>query len=194
MLIHGAWLTGNSWDNFAEHFRGRGYEVSAPDWPRKQGDVGELREHADEVAGLGVKEIVDHYESQIRALPEPPLLVGHSYGGLFVELLLDRGLGRAGVAMSPAPPKGILVLPFSTLKSAAPALTHPSTRHGIVDLTLEEFRTVSSTRSRPRTRRPPTRSTPSPRPARSSTRRVLPTFTCTRRPRSISGTASAPRC
>ena len=139
MLIHGAWLTGNSWDNFAEHFRGRGYEVSAPDWPRKQGDVGELREHADEVAGLGVKEIVDHYESLIRALPEPPLLVGHSYGGLFVELLLDRGLGRAGVAMSPAPPKGILVLPFSTLKSATPALAHPSTRHGIVDLTLEEF-------------------------------------------------------
>jgi pimeloyl-ACP methyl ester carboxylesterase len=33
---------------------------------------------------------------------EPPVLIGHSYGGLFVELLLDRGLGRAGVAMSPA--------------------------------------------------------------------------------------------
>ena len=56
-----------------------------------------------------------------------------------MELLLDRGLGRAGVAMSPAPPKGILVLPFSSLKAAAPALAHPSRWHGIVTLTPEEF-------------------------------------------------------
>ena len=58
------------------------------------------------------------------------MLVGHSFGGLIVELLLDRGLGRAGVALSPAPPKGILVLPFSSLKAASPALAHPSKRHG----------------------------------------------------------------
>jgi len=139
MLIHGAWLSSDSWENFAEYFRSRGHEVSAPEWPRKHGDVAELREHADEVAGLGVTEIVDYYESQIRALPEPPVLVGHSYGGLFVELLLDRGVGRAGVAMSPAPPKGILVLPLSTLKAAAPALAHPSRWHGLVRLTLEEW-------------------------------------------------------
>lgn len=67
------------------------------------------------------------------------MLVGHSFGGLLVELLLDRGLGRAGVALSPAPPKGILVLPFSSLKAASPALAHPSKRHGIVTLTPEEF-------------------------------------------------------
>jgi pimeloyl-ACP methyl ester carboxylesterase len=67
------------------------------------------------------------------------VLIGHSYGGLFVELLLDRGLGRAGVAMSPAPPKGILALPFSTLKAGAPALAHPSKWHGVVTLTPEEF-------------------------------------------------------
>ena len=67
------------------------------------------------------------------------MLIGHSFGGLIVELLLDRGLGRAGVALSPAPPKGILVLPFSSLKAASPALAHPSKRHGIVTLTLEEF-------------------------------------------------------
>jgi alpha-beta hydrolase superfamily lysophospholipase len=67
------------------------------------------------------------------------VLIGHSFGGLIVELLLDRGLGRAGVAMSPAPPKGILVLPFSSIKAAAPALAHPSKRRGVVPLTLEEF-------------------------------------------------------
>ena len=139
MLIHGAWLSSASWQNFADYFEKRGFAVSAPEWPRKQGDVEELRADAEELKGLGLTEIVDHYEAQIRALDEPPVLIGHSYGGLIVELLLDRGLGRAGVAMSPAPPKGILVLPFSTLKAGAPALAHPSKWHGVVELTLEEF-------------------------------------------------------
>ena len=139
MLIHGAWLAANSWNNFADYFEGRGFAVSAPEWPRKHGDVEELREDAEEIKGLGLDEIVDHYEEKIRALDQPPVLIGHSFGGLILELLLDRGLGRAGVAMSPAPPKGILVLPFSSLKAAAPALAHPSKRRGIVPLTLEEF-------------------------------------------------------
>jgi pimeloyl-ACP methyl ester carboxylesterase len=139
MLIHGAWLSSVSWENFAEFFGARGFDVSAPEWPRKQGDVPEQRDSTDDIAGLGVAEIVDHYASEIQALPRPPVLIGHSFGGLFVELLLDRGLGRAGVAMSPAPPKGILVLPLAALKSAAPALAHPSKWHGVVTLTLEEF-------------------------------------------------------
>ena len=83
--------------------------------------------------------IVDHYEQLIRGLDASPVLIGHSFGGLIVELLLDRGLGRAGVALSPAPPKGILLLPFSSLKAASPALAHPSRWHGTVPLTLEEF-------------------------------------------------------
>jgi pimeloyl-ACP methyl ester carboxylesterase len=139
MMIHGAWLTARSWENYAEYFGKRGFAVSAPEWPRKRGDVQEIREHAEDSAGLGVQEIVDHYEGLIQASDQPPVLIGHSYGGLFVELLLDRGLGRAGVAMSAAPPKGILKLPFSTLKAAAPALAHPSKRHGVVTLTPEEF-------------------------------------------------------
>ncbi|HXZ57263.1 MAG TPA: alpha/beta hydrolase [Gaiellaceae bacterium] len=139
MFIHGAWLSARSWETYADYFGKKGYDVSAPEWPRKQGDVEELRETADDVAGLGVTEIVEHYESLIGELDSPPVLIGHSYGGLFVELLLDRGLGRAGVAMSPAPPKGILALPFSTLKAASPALAHPSRWHGVAPLTLEEF-------------------------------------------------------
>src|SRR6478672_12905857 len=113
--------------------------VATAEWPRKHGDVEEKRETSGDSAGLGVQEIVDHYAELIGELAQPPVLVGHSYGGLFVELLLDRGLGRAGVAMSPAPPKGILKLPFSTLKAGSPALAHPSKWHGVVPLTLEEF-------------------------------------------------------
>ncbi len=139
MLIHGAWLSSRSWENFADYFEKRGFVVSAPEWPRKHGEVEELRENTEQLEGLGLTEIVDHYETLIRELDGPPVLVGHSFGGLIVELLLDRGLGRAGVAMSPAPPKGILVLPFSSLKAASPALAHPSRWHGVVPLTQEEF-------------------------------------------------------
>ena len=139
VFIHGAWLSARSWENYVDYFAGRGFAVSAPEWPRKRGGVEELRETAGASAGLGVREIVDHYARLIGEFDQPPVLVGHSYGGLFVELLLDRGLGRAGVAMSPAPPKGILALPFSTLKAAAPALAHPSKWHGVVTLTPEEF-------------------------------------------------------
>jgi pimeloyl-ACP methyl ester carboxylesterase len=139
ILIHGAWLSARSWENYAEYFGRRGFAVSAPEWPRKHGGVEELRETAEASAGLGVQEIVDHYEELIREREQPPVLIGHSYGGLFVEVLLDRGLGRARVAMSPAPPKGILALPFSTLKAGAPALAHPSQWHGVVRLTPEEF-------------------------------------------------------
>lgn len=139
IFIHGAWLSARSWEQFAEYFRARGFDVSAPEWPRKHGDVEELRDDTQELVGLGLSEIVDHYAAHIDGLDEPPVLIGHSFGGLIVELLLDRGLGRAGVAMSPAPPKGILVLPFSSLKAASPALAHPSKRRGIVTLTLDEF-------------------------------------------------------
>ena len=139
MLIHGAWLSARSWENYADYFGRRGFAVSAPEWPRKHGDVEEMRESSEESAGLGVREIVEHYEGLIGELHGPPVLIGHSYGGLFVELLLDRGLGRAGVAMSPAPAKGILALPLSTLKAGAPALGHPSKWHGVVTLTLQEF-------------------------------------------------------
>jgi len=104
VLVHGAWLSARSWENYADYFGKRGFADSAPEWPRKQGDVEELRETAEASAGLGVREIVDHYEQLIREFDQPPVLIGHSYGGLFVELLLDRGLGRAGVGMR-APPQ-----------------------------------------------------------------------------------------
>ena len=138
MLIHGAWLSSRSWEHFADYFEKRGFAVSAPEWPRKEGDVEELRAEAEALKGLGIAEIVPHDEEQIRALDQPPVLVGHSFGGLIVELARPgSGAGRRGA--QPRSPKGILVLPFSSLKAAAPALAHPSKWHGIVTLTLEEF-------------------------------------------------------
>src|SRR3954464_6506888 len=139
VLIHGAWLAPRSWENFEAYFKEKGYEVLVPERPRK-GDGGEAqRRHPSGIAGMGIKEIVDHLEVYVRQIPEPPVLVGHSFGGLFTMMLLDRGLGAAGVAIDPAPPKGIFNLPPAQLKAASPALAHPSTRKGVVTLTLEQF-------------------------------------------------------
>ena len=139
VFIHGLWLTSLSWENFEGYFTGKGYEVVAPEWPRKQGDVKEIRRTADNVAGLGITEIADHYDAIVRGFETPPIIIGHSFGGLMTMILLDRGLGAAGVAMDPAPPKGILNLPPSQLKSSAPALLHPSKRKGVVELDLQQF-------------------------------------------------------
>src|SRR6202008_4927886 len=100
ILIHGAWLSSRSWENYADYFGKRGFAVSAPEWPRKEGDVEEMRAAAEASPGRGVRESGDHYAALIGGLDQGPLLVGHSYGGLLVELLSDRRLGRAGVALS----------------------------------------------------------------------------------------------
>jgi pimeloyl-ACP methyl ester carboxylesterase len=139
LFIHGAWLASNSWDPFAGFFADRGYTTLAPEWPRKPDAIEALRAGADDVAGLGVQEIVDHYAAIVEGLDEAPILVGHSFGGLFVQILLGRGLGRAGVALDPAAPKGVLRVAASSLKAAAPAIAHPSKRHGVVELTFEQF-------------------------------------------------------
>jgi pimeloyl-ACP methyl ester carboxylesterase len=109
VFIHGAFLSAQSWDPWKQRFAARGYECVAPAWPFLDHSVEELQRAPDPRFGkLGIGEIVDNYASIIREFPTEPILVGHSFGGLFVQLLLDRGLGAAGVAIDPAPPKGVL--------------------------------------------------------------------------------------
>ena len=96
-------MTSQSWENFIGYFEKKGYTWSAPEWPYRDKPVAELRQSTPpEVAQIGVKELTDHYEGIIRKLPEPPILMGHSFGGLIVQQLLDRGLGSAGVALDSA--------------------------------------------------------------------------------------------
>ena len=109
VFIHGAFLSAESWDPWRQRFEVRGYKSVAPAWPFLDHGVDELQPAPDPRFGkLGIGEIVDNYASIIRDLAQPPILVGHSFGGLFVQLLLDRGIGAAGVAIDPAPPKGVL--------------------------------------------------------------------------------------
>lgn len=112
MFIHGAWLTPASFDLFRKRFEAQGYTCVAPAWPYDDRSIAELRRSPlPELATLSISTIVDHYAKAIRELTEKPILMGHSFGGLIVQLLLDRGLGAAGVAIDPAPPRGVLAHP-----------------------------------------------------------------------------------
>ena len=139
VLVHGLWLTPRSWEGWKERFESRGHQVLAPAWPRMQGDVEDIRRDPSPLNGMGITEIADHYADVVRGLDRPPIIMGHSFGGLIVELLLDRGLGVAGVAISPAPVKGVLRLPLSQLRSAFPALGNPANRKRTVELTPKQF-------------------------------------------------------
>jgi len=140
VLVHGLWLTPRSWEGWKERFESRGHQVLAPAWPRMQGDVEDIRRDPSPLNGLGITEITDHYADIVQGLDHPPIIMGHSFGGLVVELLLDRGLGVAGVAISPAPVKGVLRIPPSQLRSAFPALGNPANRKRTVELTPKQFR------------------------------------------------------
>lgn len=114
MLIHGAWLTPSAWDRFRQRYAAAGMTVTAPPWPFLDRPAEALRASPDPgLARLGLAQLVDHHAALIAALPEPPILIGHSFGGLVVQLLLDRGLGAAGVAIDPAPPFGVPASPLA---------------------------------------------------------------------------------
>ena len=121
VLVHGAWVTPDFWEPFRRPFEAAGYTVHAPAWPLIGGSSA-LEINSDPPPGFGsltVGRIADSYERFIRALDRPPILIGHSFGGLIVQLLLDRGLGAAGVALNPAPIRGALPGP-GALRAIAP--------------------------------------------------------------------------
>ena len=122
VFIHGAWMTPLCWDRFKTEFEGRGYACLAPAWPGKEGTVAQINADPSALAGLGITEIVAHYEQLIRRLDEPPIIIGHSFGGLFTQILLDHGLGAAGVALDPAAPRGVFAFEPSAFRSLASVL------------------------------------------------------------------------
>ena len=140
VFIHGLWLHATSWQPWVDLFRENGYAAIAPGWAHEPPTVEEARNDPDAVAGLGIDEITEHYATIIRALPEPPIIIGHSFGGLVAEKLLGEGYGRAGVAIDPAQIKGVLPLPLSQLRSVLPVLSNPANRNKAVSLSKKEFR------------------------------------------------------
>jgi pimeloyl-ACP methyl ester carboxylesterase len=139
VLIHGMWMTSLSWEHWAARYRERGHEVHALSWPGLDKEPAELRRDPSPLRGLGVTETLDHLDGLVRALGRPPIIIGHSFGGLFTQLLMNRGLGAAGVTLGTAAPKGVLRLPYSTLRASWPALRNPLNRTREAPLTSDQF-------------------------------------------------------
>ena len=140
VFVHGLWLHAACWQPWCELFEQHGYAPLAPGWPHEADTVDAARARPDAVAGLGIDDVVGHMGAIIERLDSPPVLIGHSFGGLIVEKLLGQGRGRAAIAIDPAQIKGVLTLPLAQLRSALPALSNPLNVERAVSLTREEFR------------------------------------------------------
>jgi pimeloyl-ACP methyl ester carboxylesterase len=139
VLIHGLWMTPRSWEKWAERYEGSGYKVVAPAWPGMEAEVEALNEDPSPIAALDIEQIVDYYEGLIRELDSPPIIMGHSLGGTVTQLLLDRGVGAAGVGVASGTVKGVLDLPLSTLKSSSPVLRNPFNKGKAIPLDAKQF-------------------------------------------------------
>lgn len=142
VLIHGLWLTALSWEHWIGRYRARGYRVLAPNWPGLDAAIEELRRKPSSMARLGVTEIADHYDHLVRDLGHPPVIVGHSVGGLAAQILLDRGLGAAGVSIDPAPALGTMRRRMPLLTAGLSALRQLRNGRGAIPLTTRQFHRV----------------------------------------------------
>ncbi|HEX7488679.1 MAG TPA: alpha/beta fold hydrolase [Anaeromyxobacteraceae bacterium] len=140
VFIPGLWMHAESWRSWAELFRQAGFEPVVRSWPGARATVAETRAHPEGMVDKGITEIADHYAEIMRVLGARPIVIGHSFGGLIAQNLLGRGLAAEAIAIDPAPIKGVLPLPFSTLRSAFPVLKNPANNHRAIPLTAEEFR------------------------------------------------------
>src|SRR5262245_59758650 len=140
LFIHGGWVTPACWGPFVSFFEARGYRCLAPAWPGKDRSVEAIRADPSPLRGLGIGEIVDHYERIARSPHVPPILTDHPIGRLVVQLPLDRGLGAAGVAIDSAPPRGIFAFEPTTLLSLGRILLIPFGWRKVVRWTFTEFR------------------------------------------------------
>jgi pimeloyl-ACP methyl ester carboxylesterase len=140
VFVHGLWLLPSSWDRWAALFEQNGFVALTPGWPDDPETVEEAKAHPEVFAGKSIGLVADHFEEIIRGLTRKPAVIGHSFGGLLTQILAGRGLAAVSVAIDPAPFRGVLPLPISSLKSAFPVLGNPANRNRAVPLTYEQFR------------------------------------------------------
>ncbi|MCF4119464.1 alpha/beta hydrolase [Antribacter sp. KLBMP9083] len=142
VFVHGLWLHASSWAPWAERFAAEGWNAHHPGWPGDSPTVAEARANPDRAGGFGISDVVRHYVELIAGLDAaegPVVAVGHSFGGLIVQRLLAEGHVAGAVAIDPAPMRGNILLPPSSLKVASVALRNPANFRGSVTLTPDEF-------------------------------------------------------
>ncbi len=140
VFVHGLWLLPSSWDRWAELFEKNGYTALTPGWPDDPETVEEAKAHPEVFANKSVGQVADHFEEVIGGLDKKPAVIGHSFGGLLAQILAGRGLAAVSVAIDPAPFRGVLPLPISSLRVASTALRNPANVHRAVPLTYDQFR------------------------------------------------------
>ncbi len=139
VLLHGFWVTPRSWEDWAAHYEAKGFKVVVPAYPGFEVEVESLNADPTPIEQVTAPAIIDHFSSVIEALDAPPIIIGHSAGGAFTQVMLDRGYGVAGVALNSAPTEGVPVAPLSQLRSTFPVLKNPANRHKAVGFTAEQF-------------------------------------------------------
>ncbi len=140
MFVHGLWLLPSSWAPWQALFEEQGYAALAADWPDDPDTVEAGRACPETFAGKSVRMVGEHVRDVVKELTRPPVLVGHSFGGLIVQQLAGQGLARATVAIDPAPFKGVLPLPLSALRASSPVLLNPLHYRSQVMLSEAQFR------------------------------------------------------
>jgi pimeloyl-ACP methyl ester carboxylesterase len=139
VLIHGFWVTPRSWEHWADHYEHRGYRVLTPAYPGFEVEVEALNADPSPIEAVTAPAIIEHLESVVRDIDPPPVLIGHSAGGAFTQILLDHGYGAAGVAINSAPTEGVRVVPLSQIRSTFAVLKNPANHHRAVGLTHEQW-------------------------------------------------------
>jgi non-heme chloroperoxidase len=140
VFVHGLWLLASSWDRWAVVFEEAGLVALTPGWPDDPDTVAEANANPETFAHKTVGQVADHFGRVVERLARKPAIIGHSFGGLLAQILAGRGLAAVTVAIDPAPFRGVLPLPLSSLKSAWPVLGNPANRGRAVPLTFEQFR------------------------------------------------------
>ncbi|MFE3199201.1 alpha/beta hydrolase [Embleya sp. NPDC059237] len=140
VLIHGFWVTPRSWEHWITHYKAQGFRVLAPAYPGFEAEVESLNADPTAIEHLEVGEIIRSLKEVIRDVGAPPILMGHSAGGVFTQILLDHGYGACGVAMNSAPTEGVAVAPLSQIRATFPILRNPANRHKAVGLTYDQWR------------------------------------------------------
>jgi pimeloyl-ACP methyl ester carboxylesterase len=140
VFMHGLWLLPSSWERWAALFEEAGYASVTPGWPDDPETTEEANANPDVFARKTIGQIADQNADTISRLTKKPALIGHSLGGLIVQIIAGRGFAAVSVAIDPAPFRGVLPLPFSELRSVAPVLGNPANRNRAVPLTYEQFR------------------------------------------------------
>jgi pimeloyl-ACP methyl ester carboxylesterase len=140
VFVHGLWLLPSSWERWRALFEANDYTTLAPGWPDDPDTVEEAHRHPEVFARKRIQQIADHFAEVVNRLRYAPAIVGHSFGGLIAQQLAGRGFSAATVAIDPAPFRGVLPMPLSTLRSALPVLSNPANYNRAVALTFEQFR------------------------------------------------------